>query len=62
MATFSVEQIEVFGRGVLKAEGVVIDKENNVHGGGRNGIIYKVTPAGRSPNWSPCRQGRSLMA
>src|SRR5712692_216656 len=44
MATFSVEQIEVFGRGVLKAEGVVIDKENNVYGGGRNGIMYKVTP------------------
>jgi len=47
MATFSIEQIEVFGRGVLKAEGVVIDKENNVYGGGRNGIIYKVTPAGK---------------
>jgi len=39
MATFSVQAIEVFGRGVLKAEGVVIDKGNNVYGGGRNGII-----------------------
>lgn len=47
MATFSVQAIEVFGRGVLKAEGVVIDKGNNVYGGGRNGIIYRVTPDGR---------------
>ncbi|HKV54990.1 MAG TPA: SMP-30/gluconolactonase/LRE family protein [Candidatus Binataceae bacterium] len=47
MPTFSVDQIEVFGRGVLKAEGVVVDKENNVYGGGRNGIMYKVDPAGK---------------
>src|SRR6202051_2344929 len=47
MATFPVSAVEVFGRGVLKAEGVVIDKENNVYGGGRNGIMYKVTPDGR---------------
>jgi gluconolactonase len=47
MPTFTVEQIEVFGRGVLKAEGVVIDKQNNVFGGGRNGIIYKVAPDGK---------------
>jgi len=47
MATYSVEQVEIFGTGVLKAEGVVIDKENNVYGGGRNGIIYKVNPEGK---------------
>jgi gluconolactonase len=47
MTTLSVQEIEVFGRGVLKAEGVVIDKHNNVYGGGRNGIIYRVTPDGR---------------
>jgi gluconolactonase len=47
MATYSVEQVEIFGRGVLKAEGVVIDKENNVYGGGRNGVIYKVNPEGQ---------------
>jgi len=47
MPTFTVEQLEVFGRGVLKAEGVVIDKENNVFGGGRNGIMYKVSPDGK---------------
>jgi len=44
MATFSVDSVEIFGRGVLKAEGVVVDKENNVYGGGRNGVIYKVNP------------------
>jgi sugar lactone lactonase YvrE len=47
MATYSVAQVEIFGSGVQKAEGVVIDKENNVYGGGRNGIIYKVNPEGK---------------
>jgi gluconolactonase len=47
MATFPVNAVEVFGRGVLKAEGVVVDKDNNVYGGGRNGIMYKVTPDGK---------------
>ena len=46
MATFSVDQVDVFGKGVLQAEGVVVDKEGNVFGGGRNGIMYKVTPDG----------------
>ena len=46
MATFSVDQVDVFGKGVLQAEGVVVDKEDNVFGGGRNGIMYKVTPDG----------------
>jgi sugar lactone lactonase YvrE len=47
MATYSVDMVEIFGRGVLKSEGVVIDKENNVYGGGRNGVIYKVNPDGQ---------------
>jgi sugar lactone lactonase YvrE len=47
MPTYSLDQVEIFGRGVLKAEGVVVDKENNVYGGGRNRIIYKVNPAGQ---------------
>jgi sugar lactone lactonase YvrE len=47
MATYSVNTVEIFGMGVLKAEGVVIDKEGNVFGGGRNGIIYKVSPDGK---------------
>lgn len=47
MATFPVDKVEVFGRGVLKAEGVVVDKDNNVYGGGRNGVMYKVTPDGK---------------
>ena len=41
-----VEQVEIFGAGVLRAEGVVIDKEGNAWGGGRNGIVYKVSPDG----------------
>ncbi len=47
MATYSLDQVEIFGRGVLKAEGVVIDKQNYVYGGGRNGIIYRVSPDGQ---------------
>jgi len=47
MATYSVDAVEKFGLGVLKSEGVVIDKENNVYGGGRNAVIYKVTPDGK---------------
>jgi gluconolactonase len=47
MATYSVDTVEIFGQGVLKAEGVVIDKNGYVYGGGRNGIIYKVSPAGQ---------------
>jgi hypothetical protein len=47
MATFSIEAVEIFGKGVLKSEGVVVDKENNVYGGGRNGVMYKVTPDGK---------------
>jgi len=47
MATFPVDMVQIFGRGVLKAEGVVVDKENNVYGGGRNGVMYKVTPGGK---------------
>jgi gluconolactonase len=47
MATFAVSDVEILGRGVQKAEGVVVDKENNVYGGGRNGVMYKVDPAGK---------------
>lgn len=47
MATFSVDMVQIFGRGVLKAEGVVVDKDNNVYGGGRNGVMYKVTSDGK---------------
>jgi len=47
MATFAVSDVEILGRGVQKAEGVVVDKDNNVYGGGRNGVMYKVDPAGK---------------
>ncbi len=47
MATLPVDTVQIFGRGVLKAEGVVVDKDNNVYGGGRNGVMYKVTPDGK---------------
>lgn len=43
MAIFSVDQVAIFGKGVLKAEGVVVDTHGNVYGGGRNGVMYKAT-------------------
>ena len=46
MAIFSVDQVEIFGKGVVQAEGVVVDTDGNVYGGGRNGVMYKVTPDG----------------
>jgi len=47
MAMYALEAVEVFGHGVLKSEGVVIDKEGNVYGGGRHAVIYKVSPEGK---------------
>jgi gluconolactonase len=47
MATYALDTVEIFGKGVLKSEGVVVDKEANVYGGGRNGIIYQVSPEGK---------------
>jgi sugar lactone lactonase YvrE len=39
--------VEIFGQGVLRSEGVVIDVLGNVYGGGRNGVIYQVSPDSR---------------
>src|SRR5882672_4061830 len=46
MVMYALDAVEIFGRGVLKSEGVVVDKEGNAYGGGRNGVIYKVSPEG----------------
>jgi sugar lactone lactonase YvrE len=46
MAMIATESVEIFGAGVLQAEGVVIDREGNTWGGGRNGKVYKVSPEG----------------
>lgn len=32
MATIPTQAVEIFGSGVLRAEGVVVDKEGNVWG------------------------------
>ena len=47
MAMYPLDAVEIFGKGVMQSEGVVIDKEGNVYGGGRNAVIYKVTPDGK---------------
>ena len=46
MATFSLDDVEIFGTGVLQAEGVVIDTDGVAYGAGRTGIVYSVTPDG----------------
>ena len=46
MAKIATETVEIFGTGVLEAEGVVIDRDGNAWGGGRNGTVYKVSPDG----------------
>jgi gluconolactonase len=43
----SLDMVEKFGTGLHQAEGVVIDKENNVYGGGRDGVLRKVSPDGK---------------
>src|SRR5262245_5469838 len=48
MSMVSIDAVQIYGKGALQCEGVVVDKENNVYGGGRNGIIYKVTPDGKA--------------
>ena len=47
MASIPLSEIEIFGRGALQVEDVVIDKDGFVYGGGRNGIMYKVSPDGQ---------------
>jgi len=46
MTQIATESVEIFGTGVLQAEGVVIDRDGNAWGGGRNGKVYKVSPDG----------------
>lgn len=46
MTTIATEAVEIFGTGVLRSEGVVVDRDGNVWGGGRNGKVYKVSPDG----------------
>lgn len=46
MANIATVDVENFGTGVLRAEGVVVDREGNVWGGGRNAKVYKVSPDG----------------
>jgi gluconolactonase len=46
MASITTAKIDIFGTGVIRAEGVVIDRDGNAWGGGRNGTVYKVSPDG----------------
>ncbi len=60
-AVLPLDSLEIFGAGVLEAEGVVVDRAGFVWGAGRNGVVYRVSrdgvasalarlPAGSIPN------------
>jgi gluconolactonase len=40
-------QLKRFGIGVLRSEGIVVDREGFVYGGGWSGMIYRVDPDGK---------------
>ncbi|HXG20842.1 MAG TPA: SMP-30/gluconolactonase/LRE family protein [Methylomirabilota bacterium] len=46
MAAIPTAHVDIFGTGVLRAEGVVVDRDGYVWGGGRNAKVYKVSPDG----------------
>jgi gluconolactonase len=41
-----IDSATVFGKGALNCECLVIDKNGNTYGGGKNGIVYKADPDG----------------
>ena len=47
MTSIASSQVENFGNGVMQAEGVVVDNDGFVYGGGRNAVMYKVSPDGQ---------------
>ncbi len=47
MTQIGPDHIAIFGPGAAKCEGVVVDKDGNVYGGGRDRNLYKVTPDGK---------------
>ena len=61
MATFAVGDVEIFG-GVLKAEGVVVDKDNNVYGGGRTEFSTRLIQRARWRNYALYLRDRFQMA
>jgi len=46
MASITTAKVDIFGTGVNRAEGVVIDRDGNAWGDGCNGKVYKVNPEG----------------
>jgi sugar lactone lactonase YvrE len=48
MAALSKDAVAKIGHGAWRCEGVVVDKDGNAYGGGRNGVIYKVDPDGKA--------------
>lgn len=46
MTSIALENVEIFGSGLIHAEGVVIDRDGNAWGGCRSGAVYMVEPDG----------------
>ena len=45
--TLRIDQVTVAAAGFKGPEGVVVDRDGNVYGGGADGIIRKLSPDGR---------------
>jgi gluconolactonase len=57
MAIIATSDVEIFGQGVLNAEGVVADNDGNIYGGGRKGTMYKVSPDGQVSEFARLPEG-----
>jgi gluconolactonase len=47
MSRIPLSAVEIYGQGVLRSEGIVVDKDGYVYGAGRKGIVYRVSPDGQ---------------
>lgn len=54
-----LRRVRTIGEGLHGPEGVVVDPDGNLYGGGEDGVIRRVTPAGRTTEYART-EGRPL--
>jgi gluconolactonase len=59
---FSIDQVKVAATGFKGPEGVVVDSEGNVLGGGADGVVRKLSPDGRVTEFARTRGRPAGMA
>jgi len=57
--TIGLERVDIAGTGFKGAEGIVVDREGSIYGGGSDGVVRKRTPDGRMTELA-CLSGRPL--